>query len=432
MAAIEIWNDFFYNDLLKKKGGKVRKIKTYRHLKKGRKGVKITTALSVLLFIGLFLGTTGAGYLYCKSSGLKYSRNYSSNEYGLKRQNWCILQDPYGIICVANHGGILEYDGVSWNIILIPNQAARSIAIDVSGTIYVGGVNEIGFLAPDSQGRLKYISLLEHLDESKRNFGNVWKTHATEEGIFFGTTKYLFQWNTKQKKMNVALESKRGNNTKFNGSFTCEGKYFINQRNVGLMQLENNSFKIIHGGETFASIKTVFMIVPYDTSGKKILIGTREKGFFIYDGETVRPFPTEVDDYLKEKKACFGIALSRSPGDIAIATLHGGLVITDLQGKLKYMFTKDFGLYDNNVKYVFEDSQGNLWAALNNGISKIEYLSPLSIYDNRSKLPGMVHAVTKHSNGLYVGTSQGLFYLVSNGKKFFFVLYLLRTIFYVK
>ncbi len=396
----------------------MRKTKRYRNLKKGLMNPKIAAALSALLFIGLPWWATVGGYLYSQNPGLKYSRNYSSNEYGLKRQNWCILQDPQGIICVANHGGILEYDGVSWNIILIPNQAARSIAIDVSGTIYVEGVNEIGFLAPDSQGRLKYISLLEHLDENKRNFGNVWKTHATEEGIFFRTTKYLFRWNTKQKKMNVALESKKGNNTRFNASFTCEGKYFINQRNVGLMQLENNSFKIIHGGETFASAKTVFMIVPYDTSGKKILIGTREKGFFIYDGKTVRPFPTEADDYLKEKKACFGIALSRSPGDIAIATLHGGLVITDLHGKLKYMFTKDFGLYDNNVKYVFEDSQGNLWAALNNGISKIEYLSPLSIYDNRSKLPGMVYAVTRHSNGLYAGTSQGLFYLVSNADKF--------------
>jgi signal transduction histidine kinase/DNA-binding response OmpR family regulator len=400
----------------KKEGKKVRLMHTY--LKKGRKSTKITFFLWAFLFIGLFLWANGGGYLYGKDSGLKFSRNYSSSEYGSKHQNWCILQDQQGIIYLANHGGVLEYDGVSWNSFMIPNQAVRSMAIDGSGTIYVGGVDEIGYLGPNSQGKLEYVSLMEHLDERKRNFGNVWRTHSTEKGIFFRTSIYLFRWNPKQKKMNVALESKEGNNTRLNGSFTCKGKYFINQHNVGLMQLENNSFEIIPGGELFAPIKTVFMIVPYDTSGKKILIGTREKGFFIYDGKTVRPFPTEGDGYLKENKACHGIALLRSPGYIAIATLRGGLVVTDRQGKLKHLYTKDFGLHDNNAKYVFEDSQGNLWAALNDGISKIEYLSPLSIYDNRSRLPGMVYAVARHSNGLFAGTSQGLFYLASNANKF--------------
>jgi signal transduction histidine kinase/DNA-binding response OmpR family regulator/ligand-binding sensor domain-containing protein len=400
----------------KKEGKKVRIM--HKYLKKGRKNPNITIILWACLFIGLFLVTARSGYLYCTNSGLKYHRNYNPDDYMLQPQNWCVSQDQHGIIYVANHGGVLEYDGVSWNTILIPNQAVRSISIDDTGVIYVGGINELGFLDRDSYGRLEYKSLLEYIDENKKNFGNVWRTHITKEGIFFRTSEHLFRWVPQQKKMDVLLETKNGENYYLNGSFTCEGTYFINQRNVGLMQLENNSFKIIPGGEIFAPINTVFMIVPYDTSGKKILIGTREKGFFIYDGKRLRPFPTEVDDYLKENKACFGIALLRSPDDIAIATLRGGLVVTDRQGKLKYLYTKDFGLYDNNVKYVFEDSQGNLWAALNDGISKIEYLSPFSIYDDHSELPGMVYSVTRHSNEVYTGTSQGLFYLASNANKF--------------
>jgi hypothetical protein len=83
------------------------------------------------------------------------------------------------------------------------------------------------------------------------------------------------------------------------------------------------------------------------------------------------PFPTGADNYLKEKKLSHGIRLSS--GDFALATLHGGLVIIDSQGNLKEIFTKDYDLQNDNVKYVFEDSQGNLWLCLDKGISKIEY-----------------------------------------------------------
>jgi signal transduction histidine kinase/DNA-binding response OmpR family regulator/ligand-binding sensor domain-containing protein len=371
----------------------------------------------VFLFIGMFLGSTGGVFLSCKNPGLKYYRNYTPDDYQYEPQNWCIVQDKRGVIYAANSGGIIEYDGVSWNSIKIPNLAALSIAIDGSGIIYVGGVNELGFLSQNSLGEREYISLVEYAAKSARNFGNAWEIHVTEEGVFFRTPKYVLRWDPQQKQMNILLEAKKGETDRINGSFTCNGKYFVKQMSVGIMQLENDSFKLIPGGETFSSIRKVFMIVSYDSSGQKLLIGTREKGFFIYDGMIIKPFPTEVDDYLNEKRVNHGIKLSRS-GSIAMATLRGGLVIMDLQGKLKYLFTKDAGLLDNNVKYVYEDRQGNLWAALGNGISKIEYFSALSIYDGRTGLPGMIYSVVRQSNDLYVGTSEGLFYLASNANKF--------------
>jgi ligand-binding sensor domain-containing protein len=133
---------------------------------------------------------------------------------------------------------------------------------------------------------------------------------------------------------------------------------------------------------------------PDHTTAKKLLIGTRSQGFYIYDGTSAVPFPTEADDYLKENKLYHGIRLST--GDYALATLQGGVVIIDANGRLKEIFTGSSGLQNDNVKYVFEDSTGNLWLALNKGISKIEYASPISFYDNRTNLPGLVLSVTRH------------------------------------
>jgi len=311
---------------------------------------------------------------------------------------------------VGNQGGLLEFDGISWRDIIVPNNTVRSMAMDDTGTIYIGGESEFGYLSPDSKGLLQYESLLDYLKDRKKNFSEVWKTYSTKEGIYFQSNEILFRWDTNSKKINVWEPEER-----FHFSFICEGRFFVRQINVGLMQMDsvNDSLKLIPGGEIFAN-KKIYMMVPYDS--KKLLIGTRSKGFYIYDGVKAIPFYTEVDDYLIKRRLYHGIRLSSSstsPGYFALATLRGGLVIIDSHGRLKDIFTKAQGLLDDNVKYVYKDFQGNLWLGLDNGISKIEYHSPISFYDDRSNLHGQVLSVIKHRNKLYAGTTKGLYLLES-------------------
>ena len=234
----------------------------------------------------------------------------------------------------------------------------NSLAIDDTGRIYVGGINEIGFLTPGSNGKLQYVSLKDHLPINKRSFSNVWETHWTKQGIYFKTSKFLFQWNPHQKKMNT-WES----DNKFHVSFICKGELYVRQRNIGLMKMETgtDSLKLVPGGETFAE-KKIYMMVPYDD--KKFLIETRANGFYTYDinGNEAMSFPTEADYYIKEKQLYHGIRLSS--GDFALATIRGGLVIIDSQGRIKEIFNKSYGLQDDDVNYVFQDLQGNLWLAM--------------------------------------------------------------------
>jgi signal transduction histidine kinase/DNA-binding response OmpR family regulator len=361
-----------------------------------------SAALYLLLLWLVFEATLN---VYGQERGFRYLKNYTRKEYGGQSQNWCILQDKHGIIYVGNQLGLLEFDGVTWRKIEVPNDFVRSMAIDDTGTIYVGGINEIGFLAPDAKGALQYVSLLEHLHVNKRSFSDVWETHWTKQGIYFKTSKFLFCWHPNDKKIDLWESSNR-----FHLSFICNGRLFIRQENVGLMKMDSgtNSLIVVPGGETFAK-KKIYLMLPY--GNKKLLVGTRENGFYTYDGIEALPFPTEADHYLKENQLYHGIRLSS--GDFALATVRGGLVIMDSQGRLKKIFNKSSGLQDDDVNYVFEDFQGNLWLAMDRGISKIEYVSPLSIYDERSNLAGSVWSVIKHNKDLYAGTTRGLFVFAS-------------------
>ena len=344
-----------------------------------------------------------------KDRGGKYICNFTRKDYKNQSQNWCITQDKRGIIYTANNGGLMEFDGITWREIFIPNNTVRSLVMDNKGTIYIGGINEIGFLAPGLKGNPKYVSLIGRLEEENRNFSNVWRTFSTKDGIYFWTSKFLFLWDCTQVKV---WESK----SYFDACFLCRGKLYIRQRGIGLFVMRGNSLELIPGGEEFAA-ENIYMLAAYDS--QRLLFGTKQTGIFIYDGEKTTPFPTTSNTYLKEKGLNHGIRLSC--GHFALATRRGGLVIIDSYGNLKHIFNKSSGLQDDNVKYVFEDLSGNLWLALGEGITKIEYLSPISIYDDqRSNLPGIVLSVVRNglNNDLYVGTTRGLYYLVSSSTSF--------------
>ena len=368
----------------------------------------------VLLFFGLLLWASQDGF--CQNTGYKYLRNFTPKDYEEQDQNWWIVQDQRGIIYVANHFGVLEFDGVSWRKIEVSNKEVRSLGIDDTGTIYVGGNNEIGFLAPDGKGALQYVSLLDHIEKNRKNFSRVWKIFAERDYIYFHTVKFIFRWNPRQKEMKV-WDANDYKVEMFNAFFICNGKLYTRDKKKGLLQFKDDKLIPIPGGETFAS-KKIYMMVPYDnhSNTKNLLIGTEKEGFYTYDTNTITPFPTEVDDYVKENLLYHGIRLSS--GDFVLATRKGGIIIIDPKGREKHKFTKTYGLQDDDVKYVFEDSQGNLWLGLNKGISKIEYGTPISAFDDRSDLPGIVLSVVKHHNDLYAGTTSGLYILAFPLKKF--------------
>jgi signal transduction histidine kinase/DNA-binding response OmpR family regulator len=337
--------------------------------------------------------------------GAKYFRNYSREYYNCQPQNWFIIQDKRGMIYSANQGAVLEYDGVSWKEIPIPGKNARSMAMDSNGTIYIGGNNEIGYLAPDDSGVLRCVSLTHLLDPKNRNFGYVWRTYSTGHGIYFCTTKFLFLFN------GAGIETWQSE-TSFSPPFLCGGKLLVRRQGRGLMEMLNGRLGLIPGGDAFA-LESIYAVVEF--SPGTLLIGTASKGFFLYKKGSPRPFNTEVLETVSENQLTYGLRLS--DGNFAFATRKGGIFIIDNRGQLKLRFDTSLGLPDNTVWHICEDSGKNLWLALNNGISKLEYHSPFSIYDQRHGLKGMVLSAARSvsSGRLYAGTVGGLFIMNEKG-----------------
>jgi signal transduction histidine kinase/DNA-binding response OmpR family regulator/ligand-binding sensor domain-containing protein len=366
--------------------------------------IKKTLGSLMIFLVTIFYpaGLSGSESFTPASGGFKRITNYSSEVYNLLPQNWCILQDRRGIVYAANQGGVLEYDGVSWRTIKVPNNMVRSMSMTEDGTIFIGGVNEMGYLEADANGKLKYTSLIDRLGEEERQFSSVYQLQCAESGAWFRTAKKIFLWQNNRFKIMEKIKSGGG----FKAVFTWNGSLYIQEKDVGLLQVAGDSFKEVPGSEPFADEK-IYVATPYDD--KRLLIGTRLKNLFLFDGAAAVRFPTEVDDYLKKNRLSHGTALSN--GEFALATLGGGVVIIDSTGRLTGLYTNEMGLGDDNVKYVFEDSGGNLWLGLNQGISHIGISSPISFFDGRANLKGLTLSLVRYNGYLFVGTSGGLFYL---------------------
>ncbi|MCP3682338.1 MAG: hypothetical protein GY861_06570 [bacterium] len=118
--------------------------------------------------------------------GSPFIRNYTPEEFGAAPQVFVIIQDKRGVMYFGNNSSIVEFDGSYWKTTKVPNTPfIYSFAVDSSGTLYLGGFKEFRFRKIEEDGGLKYVSLVEILNEEDRDFTAVHFVHATINGCTF-------------------------------------------------------------------------------------------------------------------------------------------------------------------------------------------------------------------------------------------------------
>ena len=349
--------------------------------------------------------------------------NYSSVLTQSEPQNWAIVEDHRGIIYFGNgpETGVLEFDGNSWHIINISNHStARSLAIDNLGKIFVGASKEFGYLAADSSGTLKYVSLTHLIPDTEIEFNNILKVHTTSHGIYFIATNVIFRY------YNTKIDIIEGNYIQRFG-FNINDRLFVANEENGLMFIRNNKFEKLPYTKSIIQGCGRYVIMEY--TNNKLLIATVNNGIFVYDlnriihkgkifeknteentaPDIAKKLKTNVNKYLMENAlyTCAKI----NDNAYAYGTLGGGIIIMDKAGNLVRVINKNRGLIDNTVLGLYADEANNLWVATYQGISYVETGSPLSVYNELNGLHGTVISLIKHQNKRFVGTTQGIFYL---------------------
>ncbi|HEV7506995.1 MAG TPA: diguanylate cyclase [Thermoanaerobaculia bacterium] len=367
------------------------------------------TRLPCLLACGLLLAlpaisalspalTTGAAP-GSQERGFPLIQAYDPGLPDAETQNFAIDRDPRGFVYVGNGGGVLVYDGAWWRLIPIgKTKAVFSLASDARGRIGVGGVDELGYLAPDSGGTLRYVSLVGQLPPEQRSFGQVLRMAVTEKGFAFLTEQWLFLWDGAQ----MITAAKFPGGRPFATIFPVDNDVLAWTR-AGISRLAGTKLEPLAGGEVFRD-RRIDLILPADGG---LLVSVRGEGLFLFKNGQAKPFAPAASRWTAEKRLHDGIRLA--DGRWALGSILGGMLLLRPDGEIDQVIDTSVGLADNFVNGAMVDREGSLWLALNNGLARIEVASPLSVIDRRTGLEGSVYTVARHLGKLWVGTAAGLF-----------------------
>ncbi len=324
-------------------------------------------------------------------------KTYSPKAYLASPQNWAAVEDTRGVMYFGNTDGLLEFDGITWRRIPLPNaKAVRSLALDEKGLVYVGGQNEAGYLTQDPSGAKRYVSLLNRLDPAERNFGDVWSIVSTPAGIYFSTTERLILYNPAS---GVRIWKAAG---RFRRAFLIENVLHVQVSGLGLHQLIGENLALAPGGDQFQKldIRGVFK----STRGNTIATG---KGYFLATGKGFEEIPFPV---AKQTQDAALYSVSQIANNlIAFGCVRGGLILADADGQFLRVLNKESGLPSDYIASIAPDRQGGIWLATGQGL--VRFVPRLTYFSEANGLRGALISLARWRNSLYAGTTSGLFRL---------------------
>ncbi|KOS05991.1 regulator [Flavobacterium akiainvivens] len=355
--------------------------------------IMLRTKFLVLLLLMLFSGMSAQ----VKNIGLPKIINYKKSDYNGGSQNWDIGQDKNGNLYFANTSGLIQFNGTSWSISSIPNETVRSLKIDASGKIYVGGYNEFGYYATNEKGKLIYHSLTHLIGQNSKNIIDfVWKTHIVNGAVFFQTFYKTYIY--KDGKVEILEAPNR-----FQFSFVVNNTLYFQDIVQGLLEYTNGKLIPLKGTEIFNSTE-VWGLLPFQDN--QLLVVTQDNGLFISDSNGVKPWLCEANDFIVANNSLGGRILADK--FIVLNSVLDGIIICDLNGKIIQHINNRKGLQNNTALSSFIDNSSNLWLGLDNGICFINENSPFS-YLGTSYGLGAVYGSAVFEGNLYVATNQGVF-----------------------
>jgi hypothetical protein len=283
-----------------------------------------------------------------------------------------ITMDNRGLVYFSMDYGIVEFDGLEWRIIPVPDSTGvNALEVNNKGRIFAGGENEIGYLYVDDGGTTRYRTLTNLLPEGYND--TVIKLLITNDLVYFvGLNSVILYAN--ESLTNIA-----------SGSFISGGllgsTLILTDQDKGIVYLDdqNNLQKVDEAGisrpDIMRSISPNALLLSTPSSGISLLhrnVATDEFSLFKWSGSntvqnTISTGITAID-VIEEKL-------------IAIGTFGDGILLLDYDGELVDRIQageSPRGLMNNVVFDLLFTPTSTLWTGLDEGVALISIAPELT------------------------------------------------------
>ncbi|SFC98947.1 triple tyrosine motif-containing protein [Algibacter pectinivorans] len=338
-------------------------------------------------------------------------QKFSPVDYSADSQNWMVSQGANNFIYAANNKGLLEYNGNNWTVYPSPNNTIVRSVNAIKERVYTGCYSDFGFWQKNNFGVLEYTSLVSKLDSNVLIDEQIWDIIEYKEWVTFQGRKHIYFYNTTTEEFKIITSKNL-----IYKIFKVDNRIYYHVDNEGLYTIEDGKPKLLVND----AITLNDRVINVFENNKNLFLLTRKSGFYKIEGHTLISWRIPSLNTLKNLSVFSAIQLSDK--SYMLGTISKGILHITKDGQIDYIINQKKGLSNNTVLSLFEDSNHNVWAGLDNGLDCINVTSPIKTFIDYDGVLGTVYASKVFKDYLYLGTNQGLFYrklgAVNDGFKF--------------
>jgi AraC family chitin signaling transcriptional activator len=327
---------------------------------------------------------------------LPFVENYNKSNYQGDNQIWNVVQGKDNAMYFANNHYLLRYDGVIWEKYTLPNKTIiRSIMIE-GDKIYSGSYKEFGYWYR-KEGKMHYVSITKKLrlfDEKDNE--EIWKIFKFNGSIYFQSFNDVFIYNGKHIQ-------------KIRFPFLISYCFVVDQ-SLYVASVEKGVFKM--NGSRIANPKgwnvlKNCVVHAMEKHQNKTYIFTQKKGIFIVGNGGLKPWNNPLNEILKA--ATINVAKFIKNNKLVLGTGNKGVFIYDFKTDSYKNIDRNNVLMNNSILSIGFDKENDLWLGLDNGIAHVEVNSPISIFYDNSGILGSVYSVATTNKGYLIASNHGVF-----------------------
>ncbi|WP_202702985.1 histidine kinase [Flavobacterium sp. UGB4466] len=331
---------------------------------------------------------------------LPFVENYNKSDYQGDNQIWNVVQGNDDAMYFANNHYLLRYDGVIWEKYTLPNKTIiRSIMIE-GDKIYSGSYKEFGYWYR-KEGKMHYVSITKKLrlfDEKDNE--EIWKIFKFKGSVYFQSFNDVFIYDGKHiKKIKFPFL--------ISYCFVVDDNVYVASVAKGLFRMDGSKIANPKGWNILK--KTVVHAI--EKYKNETFIFTQKKGIFIVEKGGLKPWNNPLNEVLKS--ATINVAKFIKGNKLVVGTGNRGVFIYDFQTDTYKNINRNNVLMNNSVLSIGFDKENDLWLGLDNGITHVEINSPISFFYDNSGLLGSVYSVAAIDKGYLIASNHGVFEFVS-------------------
>ncbi|MHC0440510.1 LuxR C-terminal-related transcriptional regulator [Flavobacterium sp. 3-210] len=327
---------------------------------------------------------------------LPFVENYNKSDYQGDNQIWNIVQGQDKAMYFANNHYLLRYDGVVWEKYSLPNKTIiRSILIE-GDRIYSGSYKEFGYWQR-KDGKMYYVSITKNLrlfDEKDNE--EIWKIFRFNGSLYFQSFNDVFIYDGKHiKKIKFPFL--------ISYCFVVDQNLYVASVDKGIFRMNGSKIANPKGWNVLKNT-VVHAIEKYKG---KTYIFTHKKGIFIVEKNGLSAWKNPLNETLKGTG--INVAKFIKNNKLVIGTGNKGVFIYDFSTQTFKNIDRNNVLMNNSVLCIGFDKEEDLWLGLDNGIAHVEVNSPISFFYDNSGILGSVYSVATIDKGYLIASNHGIF-----------------------